>query len=425
MSDEALRSDLVETARAHAALMGREAQVSAEIQRRQAFRAEGATSLETWLAASCGHSRASARALSHVGERLFDLPHLQEVLSSGQASFDQVRALVDAADPESDARWADEATRGLSVRELTELARRRRPEKRPPDPERPTVRFNDERRTMTARLPSETYAEVRGHLERAAQDLGTDGTTPYDERLGEALVALLRGTARISSRVPPPPGTVVVHVGLHALLDEESTLGAELERLGLVSMEVARRLACDATLVIALDDEAGHTMYEGRARRFPTETQRRELWRRDQHCRFPGCPHQRFVQAHHVRPWKPGGRSDLDNLALLCRAHHTLVHSTGWSVSGDANADLTFVSPEGRVSMSRPSPLWGTIGTEAAPRSETESQSGSESESGSESKSKSVVNNGPKTRAPAEKGAESRAGPGRPKQALRSAARNL
>ena len=397
MSDEALCADLVQTARAHAALMGREAQVSAEIQRRQAFRAEGATSLETWLAGSCGHSRASARALSHVGERLFDLPHLQEVLSSGQASFEQVRAIVDAADPESDAEWAAEATRGLSVRELTELARRRRPEKRPPDPQRPSVQLNDERRTMTARLPSETYAEVRGHLERVAQELGPDGTTPYDERLGDALVALLRGSGSTSSRLAPPPGTVVVHVGLNALLDNGNTLGAELERLGLVSMEVVRRLACDATLVIALDDEAGHTMYEGRARRFPTETQRRELWRRDQHCRFPGCPHKRFVQAHHIRPWKPGGRTDLDNLALLCRAHHTLVHSTGWSVSGDANTELTFVSPEGRITMSRPSPLWGTIRTAAAAEKE------------------SVVTRAAKTKMPTEEWPKSRAGPGRPK----------
>ncbi len=202
LSDAALCSDLVETARARAALMGREAQVSAEIQRRQAFRAEGATSLETWLAASCGHSRASARALAHVGERLFDLPHLQEVLSSGQASFDQVRALVDAADPESDARWADEATRGLSVRELTELARRRRPEKRPSDPERPTVRFNDERRTMTARLPSETYAEVRGHLERVCSGSGNGREHPVRRTPGRGA---RRPPARNSSDFVPRP----------------------------------------------------------------------------------------------------------------------------------------------------------------------------------------------------------------------------
>ncbi len=373
MSDAALRADLVETARSRAALMGREAQVSAEIQRRQAFRADGATSLGTWLSASCGHSRATARALAHVGERLFDLPRLQEVLSSGRASFDQVGAVVDAADPESDAQWAAETQRGLSVRELKELAHRRRPRRRPRDRERPSVRLNDESRTVTARLPSETYVEVRGILERVAQELGADGITPYDERLGDAFVALMRGWTATSASSVPPPSTVVAHVALQALLDEASPLGAELERLGLVSMEVVRRLGCDAAYIVALDDDAGHTMYEGRAQRFPTETQRRELWRRDRHCRFPGCPHERFVQAHHVRPWKPGGQTDLDNLALLCRAHHTLMHSTGWTMSGDANAELTFHSPEGRVSTSHPSPLWGPIGTVRTRDAETES----------------------------------------------------
>jgi Domain of unknown function (DUF222)/HNH endonuclease len=384
MSDSDLCADVVEAARARAASTGREAQLCAEMERREAFHADGSTSLETWLSANCGHSRANARALTHVGKRLRDLPHLQELLSTGRASFDQIRALVDAADPKSDKRWAAQATKGLSVRELTELARRHQSKPGPPDSdrerpnperERPSVRLNDGSRTMTALLPSETYAEVRGHLERMAHDLGADGITPYDERLGDALVALLRGGHSKSSRFGPPPVMVVAHVGLDAVLDESNSLGAELERLGLVSMEVARRLACDAMHVVALDDEAGHTMYEGRARRFPTETQRRELWRRDQHCRFPGCPHQRFVQAHHVKPWKPSGRSDLDNLALLCRAHHGLVHSTGWSVSGDANTELTFVSPQGRVTASRPSPLWGTIGTMAGFGEDSDSES--------------------------------------------------
>jgi hypothetical protein len=159
----------------------------------------------------------------------------------------------------------------------------------------------------------------------------------------------------------------VAHIALKTLLDDEDgTLQlAELEGVGLVSADVVRRLACDAALVIALDDVLGHTMYEGRARRFPTETQRRELWRRDRHCRFPGCSNDRFTRVHHVVPWKPDGRTDLDNLAILCDHHHHEVHSKRWSVSGDANVALNFVGPGGRVMTSCPSPLWGTVDTAA------------------------------------------------------------
>jgi hypothetical protein len=155
---------------------------------------------------------------------------------------------------------------------------------------------------------------------------------------------------------------VVAHVPLATLADEESTLGGELEHRGLIDAEVARRLACGATVVVALDDDVGHTMYEGRARRDPTPTQRREIWRRDRSCRFPGCRHASFVEPHHLRWWRRDrGRTDLDNLALLCVHHHHLVHSKGWSVEGDANGELTFLGPSGRVMTSRPSPLWTRV----------------------------------------------------------------
>jgi hypothetical protein len=102
-------------------------------------------------------------------------------------------------------------------------------------------------------------------------------------------------------------------------------------------------------------------MYEGRARRFPSDAQRREVMRRDRQCRFPGCPNVTFTNVHHIVAWKPGGRTDLDNLALLCVFHHGMVHRKGWTMAGNANAELTFCGPSGRVMTSRPSPLWTRV----------------------------------------------------------------
>jgi hypothetical protein len=152
---------------------------------------------------------------------------------------------------------------------------------------------------------------------------------------------------------------VVAHVPLAVLVDETSALAGELERQGLISAQTVRRLACDATVILAVDDDVGHTMYEGRARRYPSETQRREIVRRDRHCRFPGCSHATFVNPHHIRWWtRDQGPTDLDNLALLCEHHHHLIHSNAWTMSGDANQELTFVGPSRRVMTSRPSPQW-------------------------------------------------------------------
>jgi hypothetical protein len=390
MSDEQLGDALERNNRIREGLAGQAAQLAGESSRRQAFRAKGAPSIESYLVGQLGLSRANARAIAHVGEKLFDLPDLLAASCAGEVTFDKVRVVADVANPESDAQWAETAA-SLPVADLAELAQRsaagRRSQERCRGPKRPTLRRNDAVRTLTARLPQVEYAEACARLEAEADLFGTDGETRYDERLGHAFMSMLRDHVRSSpsgsssarkgssSGGKNSPYLVVAHVPLASLLDEseanragkpqETVLGAELERGGLISLEVARRLACDASLVVALDDEAGHTMYEGRARRFATDTQRRELWRRDRHCRFPGCSHRYFTHAHHVVPWKPDGRTDLENLVLLCSHHHHEVHSKDWSVSGNANEELTFFGPSGRPMTSYPSPLWNSIGTDS------------------------------------------------------------
>jgi Domain of unknown function (DUF222) len=371
------------TARQLASLAGRIVLLAAELDRREGWRTEGATSLEAWLAERCRVSTATARAWAQVGARLSQLPRLAEGLSNGDVSFDQVRAVVEVARPETEHAFVAQASE-CSVRQLAELARSE-PHPQPTrtserEHETRSVRFNDTCRTMTAQLPAEAYAEVRAGLEATARRIPSDGETRWDQRLADALVVSVRSGVRRSGRPAPTakrdsasakeqegvpsPYLVVAHVPLETLTDEESELAGELEHRGLIDAVVARRLACDATLVVALDDDVGHTMYEGRARRDPTPTQRRELWRRDRHCRFPGCRNATFVNPHHVRWWqRDRGKTDLDNLALLCEHHHGLVHSKAWRLEGDANGELRFVGPSGRVMISRPSPLWTRVST--------------------------------------------------------------
>ena len=74
-----------------------------------------------------------------------------------------------------------------------------------------------------------------------------------------------------------------------------------------------------------------------------------------------------FANVHHIVPWEPDGRTDLDNLALQCLYHHHLVHSDGWTMTGNANEELTITGPKGLVMTSRPSPLW-TRATDGARR---------------------------------------------------------
>jgi hypothetical protein len=415
LSTERIMDLFAESATSMASLAGLICLLGGELERREGFRIDGATSLESWIVARSGVSAPTARAYSQVGGRLFDLPHLSDALSAGRVSFDKVRAVVGVATPETDAELAEAAVE-LSVRDLTELARSaRRPDASDARSEQETrsLRCNDALRTVNAQLPRAAYVEVRNALEARAKQVASDGETPWHQRMADAFVSLVRSGARPGSGSkspsrssfdsdsdsgadsaadsgsdsssnsgsdsssnsssgsgdPPSPYVVVAHVPIETLLDESCELCGELERGGLVSADVIRRLACDGTLIIAVDDDVGHTLYEGRQRRRATATQRREIWRRDRHCRFPGCHNVVFTNTHHIDEWEADfGPTDIDNLVLLCEHHHTLIHTKAWTMRGDPNVELTFVGPSGRVMTSRPSRLWTRVSSRSARR---------------------------------------------------------
>jgi len=329
-------------------------EVVGELDRRDGFRAEGATSMAAWLTERLGVSEATARAWSEVAERLWDLPQLAQGLRSGALSFDKVRSAVVTATPETDADVLRQAQE-CSVRQLSDLARATRGTSDHESADHHDgryLRFNDRRRTIAIQLPEDHYAQVRSTLSATAHKFPSNGETRYDQRLCDALVHICQPNKNHKSGQP----LVVLHADFTMLRGGSGT--AELERLGLLSREAARRLACDADVALTIDDAFGHTMVEGRSRRFPSDAQRREVRRRDRHCRFPGCSNSVFTKVHHIVQWIDGGMTDLDNLVLLCDHHHHRVHEGRWQVSGNSNGILRFLGPTERLMTSRPSPLW-------------------------------------------------------------------
>jgi hypothetical protein len=69
---------------------------------------------------------------------------------------------------------------------------------------------------------------------------------------------------------------------------------------------------------------------------------RRALRARDGGCRFPGCTNTRFVDGHHIKHWADGGETSLDNLVMLCRHHHHLVHEGGFACEKSADGEVFF-----------------------------------------------------------------------------------
>lgn len=91
-----------------------------------------------------------------------------------------------------------------------------------------------------------------------------------------------------------------------------------------------RQAACDAQIIPQVLGTDSMPLDEGRAERLATGSQRSALARRDGGCTFAGCDRPPgWCHAHHIKHWADGGPTDLDNLALLCQRHHTIVHRDG------------------------------------------------------------------------------------------------
>ncbi len=114
-------------------------------------------------------------------------------------------------------------------------------------------------------------------------------------------------------------------------------------------IETVRRLVCDGSTVTVLEDERGTPLDVGRKQRTVSTPLKRALWARDRGCRFPGCHRTRFVDAHHIRHWADGGDTSLKNLVLLCTHHHRLLHEGGFAIRRDAQGEIYFQRPDGRV----------------------------------------------------------------------------
>ena len=110
----------------------------------------------------------------------------------------------------------------------------------------------------------------------------------------------------------------------HALLDTDRTL----------SIAAARRLACDAGIIPVVLGGSSQPLDVGRMSYSVPDGMRRALHHRDRGCTFPGCTRRpRRCHAHHVRHWIDDGHTEIENLTLLCRFHHHLIHHGDWQVT--------------------------------------------------------------------------------------------
>ena len=141
----------------------------------------------------------------------------------------------------------------------------------------------------------------------------------------------------------------------HGLLDSDQPLDPA----------TARRLACDAGIVPVVLGSRSEPLDVGRLSYTVPDGLRRALHTRDRGCTYPSCTRRpRRCHAHHIHHWADGGTTSLDNLTLLCRYHHHLIHHDQWTVQMiNGRPEYTpprWIDPHQRPRPGGPTPLPAT-----------------------------------------------------------------
>jgi len=333
----------------------------AQADRQELWRGDGARDMAHWLWMRYGISEWKARRWVVASHALEHLPGVAGALGSGELGIDKAVELCRFATPKTERdllAWAMMVSAG-AIRHRGDLeANRTLKEARELERSRSLrISYVDEGRRceIWASLPAAEGRVVESAIEAALASLpvmpGEEGDA--DARRADALVALClgRGTGRRGSEP-----TVVVHAPLEAILSGEGS--ACIESAGVTHAETARRLACSGRVQIAWEDASGEPIRLGRASREPSRGMLRLLRHRDDGCTFPGCGSRAYTHAHHVSWWSLGGRTDLENLALVCTFHHRLVHEHGWRIRRERGRTLWF-RPDGTRHRAGPGKIQG------------------------------------------------------------------
>lgn len=358
LPEEALERGLVSWSSTMAASECRWLRLVAEFDRRQRYLHWGCQNSAKWLMWRCGLDQRAAHEKVRVARALASLPVVAAAFERGELSYSKVRAITRVAHPGIEAALVDTAraihTAGLEqivsgIRRSRVLNHPERPAHQPPARRSVTYRHEEDGTVvLVARLPAAEHAIVLQAIDQLLEDDPKQAS--FEQRRADALVAV--AARSLAAAQPEQTSTadryqVLVHVDAAVLTEDDPTGECRLDHGPALPAETARRLCCDGSVTRLYEDHDGRPVAIGAKTRTVPTAMRRALHARDRSCRIPGCTHRAWLDAHHHQHWIDGGPTNLDNLVLVCRRHHTLLHDGGWTLTRAPDGRWQFTNPHG------------------------------------------------------------------------------
>jgi hypothetical protein len=213
---------------------------------------------------------------------------------------------------------------------------------------------------LSATFDPMSYAKISKIITRLAGQISfQQRPMARKEATGRALIQLLTNAP---GPTDPGRGTATPGVTMSVLIDQRTlTHGAHPDTIcehadgSRIPVDVAREIACNATLIPILTNSSGVVLDMGRSQRWATANQRRALEAMYATCAITACETPvTECHDHHITYWEHGGTTDLANLLPVCEHHHRWIHANNPMVSLDQQRTLTIAMANGTTTTHQP-----------------------------------------------------------------------
>jgi len=305
-----------------------------------------------WLRHNCRLTQQTAADRVHIGEKLPEMPLSENALYTGELGIQHLAVM---------ARTAIAVGKVFDEKVLLPLAKKQSPGKfyheclhyrHSLQPKEVAAEQADlaENRCLSMTTAEDGClilqgvldpvggAAVRTALEPVAKPMGKFDYRERPKRLADAFVELVTHGGKLGVQMQ-------VTSSVETLLGLLGAPGAETEFSLPISSTTVERWACDCSITRVLMQDSV-VIDVGRSQRTINGPKRRALVARDKHCQWPGCERPAsWCDGHHIVHWINGGGLELENMVLLCRRHHWMVHEGGWQILRTDTDGLLPVAP--------------------------------------------------------------------------------
>lgn len=326
---------------------------------------QGSNDVIDWVRHHARTSAGEALALRSVGAQVANLPASVEALGKGEIGFGHLRNMsYNAAFSEKSGSFDEmpllELAKVESVSRFRRTARSYRhiqDAQRVVEEEVAAVEFrnltfnqtDDGRCFVNVELDPAGFLTAMTAIDGRSDRFGRDDHRLKARRRADGFVEMCRDDMERGAKPADslPPVHIVINTSLETFQGRPGAPAAETEYDVMLSGAAVGRLSCAAAITGILMDGKLLPVGVSKLKRRLSKREMRALRQMYPRCVRPGCRRPSSqCEAHHITWWSLGGKTQIEDMCMLCPFHHWQLHEGGWQMARQGDGSFVWIPPQ-------------------------------------------------------------------------------